>query len=171
MTNENKIFTQITIFAHIEDISHKWSMKVNFLLKWPYFYTLRIFHTNDQWKSNFHSNDHIFTHRGYSSQFHKKGIWLTLCGQSFCFFSLCSLFFEFLDFFMVVVVQVQSFIDRWYSWLDHRDDERSYLIKLIKLFLIDNILDSDDSSFFRYNHLLSFVCCVWNKEHLSNVLC
>jgi hypothetical protein len=42
---------------------------------------------------------------------------------------------------------------------------------LIKLFLVDGILNSDDSSFSRYNHLKSFVCCVWNIEHLSNVFC
>jgi hypothetical protein len=47
--------------------------------------------------------------------------------------------------------------------------KRRNLIKLIKLFLIDGILDSDDSSFSRYNHLKSFVCCVWNIEHLNNV--
>jgi hypothetical protein len=46
---------------------------------------------------------------------------------------------------MVVIAQVQSFIGRWYSWLDHRDDERRNIIKLIKLFLIKGILDSDDS--------------------------
>jgi hypothetical protein len=48
----------------------------------------------------------------------------------------------------------------------------TYLLQqapLIELFLIDGILDSDDSSFSRYNHLKSFVCCVWNIEHLSNV--
>jgi hypothetical protein len=61
---------------------------------------------------------------------------------------------------MVVVAQVRSFISRWYSWLDHRCDERRNLIKLIKLFLIDVILDSDDFSFSRYNHLKSFVYCV-----------
>jgi hypothetical protein len=72
---------------------------------------------------------------------------------------------------MVVVAQVQSFVSRWYSWLDHRADERSYLIILIKLFLINGILDFDDSSFYRYNHLKSFVCYVWNIEHLSNVFC
>jgi hypothetical protein len=60
---------------------------------------------------------------------------------------------------MVVVAQVRSFVGRWYSWLDHRGDERRNLIKLIKL-LIDDILDSDDSLFFRYNHLKSFICCV-----------
>jgi hypothetical protein len=42
---------------------------------------------------------------------------------------------------------------------------------LIKLFLIYGILDSDDSSFFRYNHLKSFLCYVWNIEHLSNIFC
>jgi hypothetical protein len=57
-------------------------------------------------------------------------------------------------------VQVWSFIRRWYSWLDYRGDKMRNLIKLIKLFLIDDILDSDDSSFSRYNHLKSFVCCV-----------
>jgi hypothetical protein len=45
---------------------------------------------------------------------------------------------------MVVVAQVQSFIGQWYSWLDHRGDERRNLIKLFKLFLIDGIPDSDD---------------------------
>jgi hypothetical protein len=44
-------------------------------------------------------------------------------------------------------------------------------MKLSKLFLIDMILDSDDSSFFRYNHLKSFVCCVSNIEYLSGVFC
>jgi hypothetical protein len=57
-------------------------------------------------------------------------------------------------------VQVQSLVGRWYSWLDHRGDERRNLNKLIKLFLIDGILDSDDSSFSRYNHLKFFACCV-----------
>jgi hypothetical protein len=70
---------------------------------------------------------------------------------------------------MVVVAQVQIFVGRWYSCLDHRGDERRNLIKLIKLFLIDGILNSNDSSFSRYNHLKSCVCCVWNIEHLSNV--
>jgi hypothetical protein len=45
------------------------------------------------------------------------------------------------------------------------------LIKLIKFFLIDDILNSDRSSFFRNNHLKSFVCCVWNIEHLCIVFC
>jgi hypothetical protein len=44
-------------------------------------------------------------------------------------------------------------------------------MELIKLFLIDDILDSDDSSFFGYNHLKSFVCCVWNIENFCNVFC
>jgi hypothetical protein len=61
---------------------------------------------------------------------------------------------------MVVVAQVWSLVSRWYFWLDHRGDERRTLIKLIKLFLINGILDSDDSSFSKYNHLKSFVCCV-----------
>jgi hypothetical protein len=72
---------------------------------------------------------------------------------------------------MVVIAQVWSFVGRWYLWFDHRGDERRNFIKLIKLFLIDVILDSDDSSFSRYSHLKSFVCCVWNIEHLSNVFC
>jgi hypothetical protein len=33
------------------------------------------------------------------------------------------------------------------------------------------ILDSNDLSFSRYNHLKSFVYCVWNIEHLSNIFC
>jgi hypothetical protein len=72
---------------------------------------------------------------------------------------------------MVVIAQVQSFVGRWYSWLDHRGDERRNLMKLIKLFLINDILDSDDSSFSRYKHLKSFVRCVWNIEHLIKVFC
>jgi hypothetical protein len=72
---------------------------------------------------------------------------------------------------MVVVVQVQSFIHRWYSWLGHRGDKRRNLIKLIKLSIIDDILNSDDSLFLRYNHLKSFVCCVQNMEHLSDMFC
>jgi hypothetical protein len=70
---------------------------------------------------------------------------------------------------MVVIVQVRSFIGRWYSYLDHRGEERRNLIKLIKLFLIDDILNSDDSLFSRYNHLKYFVCSVWNIKHLSNI--
>jgi hypothetical protein len=70
---------------------------------------------------------------------------------------------------MVVVAQVRGFIGRWYSWLDHRGDDRWNLIKLMKLFHIDGILDSNNSSFYRYNHLKSFVCYVWNIEHLSNM--
>jgi hypothetical protein len=72
---------------------------------------------------------------------------------------------------MVVVVQVWSFVGRCYSRLDHRGDERRNLIKLLELFLIDDILDFDNSSFSKYNHLKSFVCCFWNIEHLSNVFC
>jgi hypothetical protein len=72
---------------------------------------------------------------------------------------------------MVVVAQVRRFIGLWYSWLDLRGEERRNLIKLIKLILIDGILDSDDSLFSRYNHLKSFVCCVRNIEHLSKVFC
>jgi hypothetical protein len=78
-------------------------------------------------------------------------------------------FFEILDFFMVIVAQVWSFIGRLYSWLDYRGDERRNLIKLIKLFIINDILNYNDSSLSRYNHLKSFVYCVWNIEHLSNV--
>jgi hypothetical protein len=58
-------------------------------------------------------------------------------------------FFEILDFFMGVIAQVQSFIDRWYSWLDRQSDERRNLIKLIKLCLINDILDYDNSLFSR----------------------
>jgi hypothetical protein len=78
----------------------------------------------------------------------------------FCGFPSRSWFFEILDFFMVVIAQVQSFDGRWYSWLDHRGDKRRNLIKLIKLFLSDDILNSNDLLFSRYNHLKSFVCCV-----------
>jgi hypothetical protein len=72
---------------------------------------------------------------------------------------------------MVVVMQVRSFIGSWYSWLDHRGDKRRNLIILIKLFIVVSILGSDDSSFSRYNNLKSFVCCVCNIEHLSDVFC
>jgi hypothetical protein len=49
----------------------------------------------------------------------------------------CALgFLNFFDFFMVVVVQVRSFVGLWYYWLGHRGGERSHLIKLIKVFLI-----------------------------------
>jgi hypothetical protein len=58
---------------------------------------------------------------------------------------------------MVVITQVGSFIGQWYSWLDHLGEERRNLIKLIKFFLIDGILNSNDSSFSSYNHLKSFV--------------
>jgi hypothetical protein len=54
---------------------------------------------------------------------------------------------------MVVIAQVWSFVGQWYSWLDHRGDEKSNLIKLIELFLINDILDSDDSSFSRITTL------------------
>jgi hypothetical protein len=67
---------------------------------------------------------------------------------------------------MVAVAQVWSFVVRWYSWLDHMGVERRNLIKLIKLFLINDILDSDDSLFSRYNHLKSFVCCVLERHVL-----
>jgi hypothetical protein len=68
MTNESQIFTQIATFSHIEHISHKYPMKINFSHKWPYFYTLSIFHINIQWKSFFHTNGHIFTHWAYFTQ-------------------------------------------------------------------------------------------------------
>jgi hypothetical protein len=151
ISNESQICTQMTIFSHIEHISHEYSIKVKFSHKWPYFHTLSIFHTNIKWKPNFHTSGHIFTHWAY------------------LLLSITVLIFEILDFCIVVVAQVRSFIGRWYSWLGHRGDERRNLIKLIKLFLIDGILNSDDSSFSRYNHLKSFVCCVYNIEHLSNV--
>jgi hypothetical protein len=79
--------------------------------------------------------------------------------------------FEILDVFMVVVVQVWSFVSQWYSWLDHQGDNGRNLIKLIELFLNDDILNSDDLSFSRYSHLKFFICCVWNIEHLSNMFC
>jgi hypothetical protein len=72
---------------------------------------------------------------------------------------------------MVVIAHVWSFVGRCYSLLDHRGNERSNLIKLIKLFLMEDILNFDDSSFSMYNHLKSFICCVWNIEHLSDIFC
>jgi hypothetical protein len=38
--------------------------------------------------------------------------------------SIAVLDFEILDFLMVVTAQVLNFIGRWYSWLDHRGNER-----------------------------------------------
>jgi hypothetical protein len=35
----------MTIFSHIEHISHKYPMKVKVLHKWSYFHTLSIFYT------------------------------------------------------------------------------------------------------------------------------
>jgi hypothetical protein len=65
---------------------------------------------------------------------------------------------------MVVVAQVKSFIGGWYSWLYLRGDKRNNLIKLIKLFLIDGILNSDDSSFLGIAtlSLLFVVSETWN---------
>jgi hypothetical protein len=128
ISNECQIFTQMVIFSHIEHISHKYPMKVKF-----------------------HTNGHIFTHWAHFTQISNENLTFTHWAcftQLFCYFPLLSWFFEILDFFMMVVAQVWSFIGRWYSWLDHRDDKRRNLIKLIKLFLINDILDSDDSSFF-----------------------
>jgi hypothetical protein len=82
-----------------------------------------------------------FSHKW--SYFHTLGIFYPII----LLLSVAVLFFEILDFFMVVIAQVWSFIGRWYSWLDHRGDERRNLIKLIELFLIDDILDSNNSSF------------------------
>jgi hypothetical protein len=68
ISNECQIFTQMGILPHIEHISHKYLMNVKFSHKWSYFYTLSIFHTNIQWKSNFNTNGHIFTHWAYFTQ-------------------------------------------------------------------------------------------------------
>jgi hypothetical protein len=62
----------MAIFSHIEHISHKYPMKVNFSHKRSCFHTLSIFHTNIKWKSNFHTNDHIFTHWAYFTQISNK---------------------------------------------------------------------------------------------------
>jgi hypothetical protein len=77
--------------------------------------------------------------------------------QPFCYFPLWSCFILILEFFIVVIMQVRSFIGRWYSWLDRRGGKRWNLIKLIELSIINDILDSDDSSFSRYNHIKCFV--------------
>jgi hypothetical protein len=89
--------------------------------------------------------------------FHTLNIFYTII---LLLFVVVLFFFEIFDFFMVVIVKVRSFVGRWYSWLDHRGDKRINLIKLIKLFLINDIHNFDDSSFSKYNHLKSFVCCV-----------
>jgi hypothetical protein len=44
ISNESQIFTQMTIFSHIEHISHKYPMKVKFSYEWTYFHTLSIFY-------------------------------------------------------------------------------------------------------------------------------
>jgi hypothetical protein len=117
----------MVIFSHIEHILHKYPLKVNFshieliLNKYP----LKV----------------KFSHK--CSYFHTLSIFYPII----LLLSVAVLFFEILDFFMVVIAQVWSFIGRWYSWLDHRGDERRNLIKLIELFLIDDILNSDNSSF------------------------
>jgi hypothetical protein len=68
ISNENQIFTQMAIFSHIEHISHNYPMNVKFSHKWPYFYTLNIFHINIQWKLNFVTNGLIFTHWAHLTQ-------------------------------------------------------------------------------------------------------
>jgi hypothetical protein len=87
---------QMAIFSHIEHISHKYLIKVNFSHKWLYFHTLSIFHTNIQRKSNFHTNGYFHT--------------LSIFYNHFATFHCGRGFFEILDFFMVVIVQVWSFI-------------------------------------------------------------
>jgi hypothetical protein len=140
----------MVIFSHIEHISHKYQIKVTFshieyiLHKYP----LKL-KFSQKW-SYFHT--------------------LSIFTQLFCYFLLWSCFLYILDFFMAVIAQIRSFVGRWYSGLDHRGDESRNLIKLIKLFRIDNILDSDNSSFPGIT-TLSLFCCVWNIEHLSNVFC
>jgi hypothetical protein len=54
---------------------------------------------------------------------------------------------------MVIAAQVRSFIGRWYSWLDHRGDEGRNLIKLIKLLLIDGILNFETSTIRRFSDI------------------
>jgi hypothetical protein len=152
-------------------------MKIKFLHKWPYFQTLTQM-TNE---SQIFTQMATFLHIEHISYKYPMKVKFSLNWPYFhtlsilyiiiLLFFIVLLVFLNLDFFMVVVVQERRFIGRWYSWLDHRGGERRNFIKLIKLFLIDRILDSADSSFFRYNHLKSFVCCVWNIEHLSNVFC
>jgi hypothetical protein len=70
--SEIELRHQMAIFSHIEHISHKWPIKVKFSLRWPYFHTLSIFHTNIQWKLIFHTNGHIFTHLAYFTQMTNK---------------------------------------------------------------------------------------------------
>jgi hypothetical protein len=50
---------------------------------------------------------------------------------------------------------------------------KNYLIRILEdgPLISEVVLSQDDLSFYRYNHLKSFVCCVWNIEHLSNVFC
>jgi hypothetical protein len=139
MTNESQIFTQIVTFSHIEHISHKYPMKINFSHKWPYFYTLSIFHINIQWKSFFHTNGHIFTHWAYFTQMTNESQIFTkmvifshiehILRNHFATFRCGLSFLKFL-----------TFREASYSWPDHRGDEKRNLIKMIKLFLIDDIL-------------------------------
>jgi hypothetical protein len=50
---------------------------------------------------------------------------------------------------------------------------KNHLIRILEdgPLISEVVLSQDDLSFYRYNHLKSFVCCVWNIEHLSNVFC
>jgi hypothetical protein len=67
-TSKTKPRHQMSIFSHIEHISHKYPMKVKLSHKWSYFHTLSIFNTNVYWKSNFHTNGYIFTYWAYFTQ-------------------------------------------------------------------------------------------------------
>jgi hypothetical protein len=179
-TSETEPKYQMAIFSRTEHISHKYPIKSHFhtngniFTHWAYF-------TQISNKSYFFTQMIIFLHIEHIS--HKYPLKLKI-SHKWSYFHTLNIFYTIILLlsvailvfwnswlFMMVVMQVRSFVVRWYSWLYHRDDERRNLIKFIKLFLIDDILDSDDLSFFIYNYLKSFIYCVWNIEHLSNVFC
>jgi hypothetical protein len=110
ISNESQILTQMAIFSHIEHISHKYQMNVNFSHKWPYFHTLSIFHTNIQWKSNFHTNDHIFTHWVYVRQ---------ISNESLIFTQM--VIFSHIGYVLHIIILLLSFevLIFWNYWLFH----------------------------------------------------
>jgi hypothetical protein len=171
----------MVIFSHIEHISHKYPTNVKLLLNWPYFHTLSIFHTNIQWKLNFHSIGHI-SHIEHISHKYSMKVKFSL---KWSYFHTLSIFYT-----IILLLSIVLFVFFWNSWLFYGGHCTSMVFHLSMVFLawssrwwkeefqqidqtllIDIILNSDDSMFSRHNHLKPFVSCVYNMEHLSNVFC
>jgi hypothetical protein len=136
-----------------------WHQKQNQDIKWPYFHTVSISHKNIQWKLIFHTNGHILTRWAYFTQ-------IPIESQIFTQMVIFSHIEHIYTIILLLFIAVLVF---WNSLTFHGGRWCKYRALLIKLFLNDGFLDSDDSSFSRYNHLNSFVCCFWNIEHLSNM--